>query len=202
MKNENNATIVAGTIATEPKPYDCCGEPFYSFDLSVKRDSGTEDMIPVNASELIVGKLRAGDTICLSGQIRTYNKTIDGKGKLVVVFFALEVQEYERDKNEVELTGYFCKTPNYRVTPLGRDICDVLLAVNGERGKSAYIPLIIWGRTARHIGTLDIGAHVSVRGRFQSRKYTKVVGAETVSKTAYEVSVNRIEEVCDERRDD
>lgn len=192
MKNENNAAIIAGIVITEPQKYNCCGEDFYAFDLSVKRDSGTEDLIPVNASALLVGNVKMGDGLALGGQIRTYHKIINGKNRLVVVFFALKAMEYTCYKNEVELTGYFCKTPVPRTTPLGRDICDVLLAVNGERGKSYYIPLIVWGRTAKYVGMLDVGTHVAIKGRLQSRNYQKKIGDETVEMIAYEVSVNRI----------
>ena len=193
MKTKNNVAAVGGTIITEPRTFDCCGETFYEFELSVKRGSGTEDIIPVNASEVLVGSVAVGDRLCLGGQIRTYNKVVDGKSRLIVVFFALEKYEYEGDCNSVELTGYFCKPPQHRITPLGRDICDVLLAVNRERGKSDYIPLIVWGRTAILIGTHKVGEYVSCSGRFQSRKYQKATDHGAVERTAYEVSVNRIE---------
>lgn len=195
MKSKNNMAVIGGRVLTEPKVFDCCGETFYEFDVSVKRESGTEDIIPVNVSEILAGKVCVGNTICLGGQIRTYNKQVDGKSRLIVVFFALDKYSYEGDVNSVELTGYFCKQPQHRITPLGRDICDVLLAVNRDRGKSDYIPLIVWGRTARHIGTLDVGQHTTVTGRFQSRVYQKAApDGKVIERTAYEVSVNRITE--------
>ena len=122
---------------------------------------------------------------------------VDGKSRLIVVFFALEVSEYKGNENEVELTGFFCKPPVHRTTPLGRDICDVLLAVNRDRQRSDYVPLIVWGRTARYIARLDVGARVRIKGRLQSRVYQKQTEQGVVEKTAYEVSVNRIEEVTD-----
>ena len=198
MKNENNAATVAGMVATEPKRYDCCGELFYAFDLSVRRMSGAEDLIPVNMPVVLCDEVNVGDELCLVGQVRTYNKMVDGKSRLIVVFFALEVLEYKGNENEVELTGFFCKPPVHRTTPLGRDICDVQIAVNRDRQKSDYIPLIIWGRTARLIARLDVGAHVNVKGRLQSRVYQKQTEQGVVEKTAYEVSVNRIEEVADD----
>ena len=198
MKNENNAATVAGMVATEPKRYDCCGELFYAFDLSVRRMSGAEDLIPVNMPVVLCDEVNVGDELCLVGQVRTYNKMVDGKSRLIVVFFALEVLEYKGNENEVELTGFFCKPPVHRTTPLGRDICDVQIAVNRDRQKSDYIPLIIWGRTARLIARLDVGAHVNVKGRLQSRVYQKQTEQGVVEKTAYEVSVNRIEEVTDD----
>lgn len=198
MKNENNAATVAGMVATEPKRYDCCGELFYAFDLSVRRMSGAEDLIPVNMPVVLCDELNFGDRISLVGQVRTYNRVVDGKSRLFVVFFALETADYTDYINEIELTGFFCKPPVHRTTPLGRDICDAQIAVNRDRQKSDYIPLIIWGRTARLISRLDVGAHVDVKGRLQSRVYQKQTEQGVIEKTAYEVSVNRIEEVTDD----
>lgn len=198
MKNENNAATVAGMVATEPKRYDCCGELFYAFDLSVRRMSGAEDLIPVNMPVVLCDELNFGDRISLVGQVRTYNRAVDGKSRLFVVFFALETADYTDYINEIELTGFFCKPPVHRTTPLGRDICDVQIAVNRDRQKSDYIPLIIWGRTARLIARLDVGAHVNVKGRLQSRVYQKQTEQGVIEKTAYEVSVSRISEVTDD----
>lgn len=198
MKNENNAATVAGMVATEPKKYDCCGEMFYAFDLSVMRMSGAIDLIPVNMPVVLCDELNFGDRISLVGQVRTYNRVVDGKSRLFVVFFALETADYTDYINEIELTGFFCKPPVHRTTPLGRDICDAQIAVNRDRQKSDYIPLIIWGRTARLISRLDVGAHVDVKGRLQSRVYQKQTEQGVIEKTAYEVSVSRISEVTDD----
>ena len=198
MKNENNAAMLAGVVATEPKKYDCCGEMFYAFDLSVMRMSGAVDLIPVNMPVVLCEELNFGDRISLVGQVRTYNRVVDGKSRLFVVFFALETADYTDYINEIELTGFFCKPPVRRTTPLGRDICDVQIAVNRDRQKSDYIPLIIWGRTARLIARLDVGAHVNVKGRLQSRVYQKQTEQGVIEKTAYEVSVSRISEVTDD----
>ena len=198
MKNENNVAMVAGVVATEPKKYDCCGEMFYAFDLSVMRMSGAIDLIPVNMPVVLCDELNFGDRISLVGQVRTYNRVVDGKSRLFVVFFALETADYTDYINEIELTGFFCKPPVHRTTPLGRDICDAQIAVNRDRQKSDYIPLIIWGRTARLISRLDVGAHVNVKGRLQSRVYQKQTEQGVIEKTAYEVSVSRISEVTDD----
>ena len=198
MKNENNVAMVAGVVATEPKKYDCCGEMFYAFDLSVMRTSGAIDLIPVNMPVVLCDELNFGDRISLVGQVRTYNRVVDGKSRLFVVFFALETADYTDYINEIELTGFFCKPPVHRTTPLGRDICDAQIAVNRDRQKSDYIPLIIWGRTARLIARLDVGAHVNVKGRLQSRVYQKQTEQGVIEKTAYEVSVSRISEVTDD----
>lgn len=198
MKNENNAAMLAGVVATEPKKYDCCGEMFYAFDLSVMRMSGAVDLIPVNMPVVLCDEVNFGDRIALVGQVRTYNRVVDGKSRLFVVFFALETADYTDYINEIELTGFFCKPPVHRTTPLGRDICDAQIAVNRDRQKSDYIPLIIWGRTARLIARLDVGAHVNVKGRLQSRMYQKQTEQGVIEKTAYEVSVSRISEVTDD----
>lgn len=198
MKNENNAAMLAGVVATEPKKYDCCGEMFYAFDLSVMRMSGAVDLIPVNMPVVLCDEVNFGDRIALVGQVRTYNRVVDGKSRLFVVFFALETADYTDYINEIELTGFFCKPPVHRTTPLGRDICDVLLAVNRDRQRSDYVPLIVWGRTARYIARLDVGARVRIKGRLQSRVHQKQTEQGVVEKTAYEVSVNRIEEVTDD----
>lgn len=198
MKNENNAAMVAGVVATEPKKYDCCGEMFYAFDLSVMRMSGAIDLIPVNMPVVLCDELNFGDRVSLVGQVRTYNRVVDGKSRLFVVFFALETADYTDYINEIELTGFFCKPPVHRTTPLGRDICDAQIAVNRDRQKSDYIPIIIWGRTARLIARLDVGAHVNVKGRLQSRVYQKQTEQGVIEKTAYEVSVSRISEVADD----
>ncbi len=204
MKNINNRAVIAGTVVTESASYECCGERFYSFSISTKRDSGVEDILPVNISQFLIKKITVGDKLCLEGQVRTYNKIVNGKSRLIVVFFAQEVREYESDINQIELTGYFCKVPEYRVTPLGREICDILLAVNRERGKSDYVPCICWGRTAAHIATLNVGAKAAVVGRFQSREYEKkdAEGQVICKNTAYEVSVNRINEVMEDKQDE
>lgn len=192
MINKNNKAFVAGEIITEPTEYECCGEKFYSFVIASARESGVKDEIPVNISAYLLKDAKQGDKVAITGQIRTYNKMQNEKNKLIIVFFGQVVESYTEDSNQVSLTGSFCRQPNHRVTPLGRDICDVLLAVNRERGKSDYIPCIIWGRTAQHIGELSVGTKVSVAGRFQSRTYEKKTDDGVIQNVAYEVSVNRI----------
>lgn len=194
MKNKNNNAVLAGEVVTEPTNYDCCEETFCSFNLSVKRASGTADILTVNISKILVGNIKVGDKIRLEGQVRTYNRIIDGKSKLIIVFFAQEVTEYEKDVNEVELCGYICKTPVFRITPRSREICDALVAVNRERNYSDYIPCIIWGRTARLVSELNTGAQVRLSGRLQSREYEKKTDSGVEIRTAYEVSVSRIQD--------
>lgn len=198
MKNYSNNITIAGEVRTNPETYNYCGEDFYSFSVAVKRDSGVEDIIPVNVSHVLIKNIKVGDKLCLMGQIRTYNKSQDGKSRLIVVLFVQEVKEYIKDLNEVELTGYFCKKPIHRTTPLGRDICDIILAINRERKKSDYVPCIVWGRTAERISALNVGAKVNVQGRFQSRVYEKKIDVGTKKCTTYEVSINRIQEALEE----
>jgi hypothetical protein len=122
----------------------CCGERFWSFDLTVMRQSGTADTIEVNCPQLVLETVGLGNKLCLEGQVRSYAKTIDGKSRLSVALFALKTQEHKADCNEVELEGYLCEKPEFRTTPRGRDICYAMLAVNRERGKSDYIPQVFW----------------------------------------------------------
>lgn len=194
MKNKNNNAVLAGEVITEPTNYDCCEETFYSFNMSVKRASGTADILTVNISKILVGNIKVGDKIRLAGQVRTYNRIIDGKSRLIIVFFAQEVTDYEKDVNEVELRGYICKTPVFRITPRNREICDALVAVNRERNYSDYIPCIVWGRTARLVSELETGAQVYLSGRLQSREYDKKTDNGIERRTAFEVSVSRIQD--------
>ena len=194
MKNEKNNAIIAGEVCSVPTKYDCYGENFYAFSLSVKRTSGVADILTVNISQNLLGKIAVGDKVAFEGQVRTYNRIIDDKSRLIIVFFALNKIEYEKDVNQVELHGYLCKTPVFRTTPRNREICDALVAVDRERGYSDYIPCIVWGRTARLVGDLSTGAEIRLSGRLQSREYEKRTPNDIEKRTAYEVSVNRI---CD-----
>ena len=197
MKSENNTATLAGIVVTEPRVYECCGEKFYEFDLSVRRLSGAEDVIPVNLPVVLREKVSRGDEIRLGGQVRTYNKTVEGKSRLFVSFFASEASEFKRYENEVNVTGYLCKEPIFRSTPLGRDICELMIAVN-RHNKSDYIPHIVWGRTARVASQLNVGVRLELMGRLQSREYEKLTEHGKVKKVAYEVSVNRLSEVKDD----
>lgn len=203
---ENNKIELCGVIASVPelnqKTY---GENFYSFRLSCSRKSTEKDMLPIIVSDRLVEikDLQVGKKISVKGQVRTFNKHIsDDKRKLLIMVFARDVREIEEEgesapefNNNVKLSGYICKSPVYRVTPKGREIADVLIAVNRAYGKADYIPCITWGRNARYTGNLDVGTRVAVEGRLQSREYTKKLddGTEEI-RTAYEISVSRIEE--------
>lgn len=203
---ENNKIELCGVIASVPElNHKTYGENFYGFRLSCSRKSTEKDMLPIIVSDRLVEikDLQVGKKILVKGQVRTFNKHIsDDKRKLLITVFARDVWEVEEESesapefnNNVKLNGYICKPPVYRVTPKGREIADVLIAVNRTYGKSDYIPCITWGRNARYTGNLDVGTRVDVEGRLQSREYTKKLddGTEEI-RTAYEISVSRIEE--------
>lgn len=203
---ENNKIELCGVIASTPElNHKIYSENFYSFRLSCSRKSTEKDMLPIIVSDRLVEikDLQVGKKISVKGQVRTFNKHIsDDKRKLLIMVFARDVREVEEESesspefnNNVKLSGYICKPPVYRVTPKGREIADVLIAVNRAYGKADYIPCITWGRNARYTGNLDVDTRVDVEGRLQSREYTKKLddGTEEI-RTAYEISVSRIEE--------
>lgn len=203
---ENNKIELCGVIASTPElNHKNYGENFYGFRLSCSRKSTEKDMLPIIVSDRLVEikDLQIGKKISVKGQVRTFNKHIsDDKRKLLIMVFAKDVREVEEESesapefnNNVKLSGYICKPPVYRVTPKGREIADVLIAVNRMYGKADYIPCITWGRNARYAGNIDVGTRIDVEGRLQSREYTKKLddGTEEI-RTAYEISVSRIEE--------
>ena len=199
---ENNQVSIIGEIVSEfTFSHEVFGEGFYMMDVLVKRLSESADVIPIMISERLinVGEDYTGEYIRVAGQFRSYNRHEEKKNRLVLSVFAREVSfvEDECDKvksNQIFLDGYICKTPVYRRTPLGREIADMLLAVNRPYGKSDYIPCICWGRNARFTSGFEVGGHVQVWGRIQSREYVKRLEDETTEKrVAYEVSVSKLE---------
>ena len=206
--SENNHIVLVGKVTSEKKfSHEIYGEKFYIFELSVPRLSGSADIIPITISErlMLEEELTVGTKITVEGQFRSYNSYGEGRNKLVLTVFAknvelLEDQESEVEakkdflSNEVTLIGYICKKPIYRQTPFGREIADVLLAVNRAYSKSDYIPCIAWGRTARFCENMEVGTEVKVVGRVQSRGYEKKHEDGTIeNKVAYEVSVGNLE---------
>ena len=181
--------------------HEVFGEGFYMVDILVKRLSNSSDRIPVMISERLVDVTQdyQGEYIQILGQFRSYNRHEEKKNRLVLSVFAREISfvEEENDKmktNQIFLDGYICKMPVYRKTPLGREIADMLVAVNRPYGKSDYIPCICWGRNARFSSTFEVGGHVQVWGRIQSRDYMKKLDGDiTEKRTAYEVSVSKLE---------
>lgn len=199
---ENNQVTMIGEIVSEFEfSHEVYGEGFYLVDISVSRLSDSVDYIPLMVSERLVDATQSyiGETISVSGQFRSYNRHEEKKNRLILSVFVRElefVDEIEDDikSNQIYLDGYICKEPIYRKTPLGREIADLLVAVNRSYGKSDYIPCICWGRNARYASSFEVGSHVEVYGRIQSREYIKKIGEEqTEKRVAYEVSVNKIE---------
>lgn len=200
---ENNQVMIAGEIISDfTFSHEVYGEGFYMVDVAVNRLSNFADYIPVMVSErlLDVSKDWKGQYISVVGQFRSYNRHEEKKNRLVLSVFARElslVQEVDEDvkSNQIFLDGYICKEPIYRKTPLGREIADLLIAVNRSYGKSDYIPCICWGRNARFASTFEVGTHVQIQGRIQSREYVKKINElETEKRIAYEVSVSKIEQ--------
>ena len=198
MEEIGNYLRLSGVLMDEPvHGHEVFGEKFYYATLSVPRLSGAEDLLPITISERLAdpSALHVGQQLAIEGQLRSYNKVIEGAGRLLITGFAQRLLTISTDENpnQVQLTGALCKPPSYRTTPFGREIADLMLAVNRAYGKSDYIPCITWGRTARFASHLKVGDKVSLMGRFQSRAYQKQLADGTViGKMAYEVSVSRL----------
>ncbi|MDO5338540.1 MAG: single-stranded DNA-binding protein [Eubacteriales bacterium] len=207
---ENNRVCIIGEIVSEfTFSHEVFGEGFYIANVSVNRLSDMVDVIPLMISERLIDVTKdyRGMKIEVAGQFRSYNRHEGTKNKLVLSIFVRELRFLEDDEmpeeqsksNQIFLDGFVCKPPIYRKTPLGREIADVLVAVNRPYGKSDYIPCIAWGRNARFAGGLEVGSHLQVSGRVQSREYTKKIGEDEVERrVAYEVSVSKIDLVEDE----
>ena len=195
---ENNKVFLKGEVVSNPVfSHEVYGEGFYELDLKVQRLSENYDIIPVTVSEKLLGddNFSLGKVVSVKGQFRSYNKLVDGKSKLILTVFVRELIELDDSMNPniVELSGFVCKEPIYRTTPFGREICDLLLAVNRAYNKSDYLPCIAWGRNARFIGGMSVGQKLDIIGRIQSREYQKKVSeTETQTRTAYEISISKI----------
>ncbi|MDD6770944.1 MAG: single-stranded DNA-binding protein [Inconstantimicrobium porci] len=201
----NNKIVLQGKVATELEySHSMYGESFYTFSLDVVRLSDSKDTLNITVSErlLLNLKLDIGTNVVIDGQLRSYNKFVDGSNRLILTVFAREIQltdEKFKNPNEIYLDGFICKEPVYRTTPFGREIADVLLAVNRAYNKSDYIPTIAWGRNSRFCKTLSVGDNIRVWGRLQSREYQKKLSDDTVAKkVAYEVSISKMEKVKEE----
>lgn len=205
---ENNHLVLVGKVTSDKKfSHEIYGEKFYIFDLEVPRLSGNADIIPITISERLLEKedLEIDKKIIVEGQFRSYNSYQNERNKLVLTVFAKDIKFIENQdeeiqaskdfvSNEVTLNGYICKKPIYRQTPFGREIADLLLAVNRAYNKSDYIPCIAWGRNARFCENIEVGTEVKVVGRVQSRTYEKKYEDGTSeTKVAYEVSISSLE---------
>ena len=213
---ENNYLTLVGKVTSDKKfSHEIYGERFFSFDLSIPRLSGNADIIPIVVSERLINDdmLALDKKLLIKGQFRSYNSFENEKNKLILTVFAKDIEEVEENQeveenefakkdmvtNEVVLIGFVCKKPIYRQTPFGREIADLLLAVNRAYNKSDYIPTIAWGRNARFCQNLEVGTQVKIIGRVQSRTYEKKYEDGTVeTKVAYEVSICSLEIINEE----
>ena len=232
--SENNCVTLIGKVASDKRlSHETFGEKFYLFDLEVMRLSDIADIIPITVSERLLTDfdLSIGNQIIVDGQFRSYNNYENEKNRLVLTVFAKDIQEYDKVKeqeetteqedeenegtekkgevtNEIVLIGYICKKPIYRQTPFGREIADILLAVNRAYNKSDYIPCIAWGRNARFCQNIDVGTEIKITGRIQSRTYEKKFEDGTSeTRVAYEISIASMEvieenETADEETSD
>lgn len=199
---ENNYLVLIGKIISDKTfSHEIYGESFYIFNLEVPRLSGNEDIIPITISERLIANfdLTIGRKVVIEGQFRSYNSYENERNRLVLTVFAKDIIDYKEEQeenasNEVVLNGYVCKKPIYRKTPFGREISDILLAVNRAYNKSDYIPCIAWGRNARFCENMEVGTEVKVVGRVQSRTYEKKFeDGRTEQRVAYEVSIGSLE---------
>lgn len=229
-----NKVHIEGKIVSDIEfSHEMYGEGFYNFKVEVPRLSSVVDVLPVTVSERLTIEmdLKQGDLIAIEGQLRSYNKFVEGVNRLILTVFTKDIQQIEnisRTPNQICIEGYICKPPIYRTTPFGREITDLLIAVNRSYNKSDYIPTIAWGRNARFSNIFEVGLHIRLWGRIQSREYEKRIsmpggradtasvdnivgepGAEaaeaaysTVKRVAYEVSISKMEKVAEEKQED
>lgn len=227
--SENNCVTLIGKVASDKRlSHETFGEKFYLFDLEVMRLSDIADIIPITVSERLLTDfdLSIGNQIIVDGQFRSYNNYENEKNRLVLTVFAKDIQEYDKVKeqeestepeneenegtekkgevtNEIVLIGYICKKPIYRQTPFGREIADILLAVNRAYNKSDYIPCIAWGRNARFCQNIEVGTEIKITGRIQSRTYEKKFEDGTSeTRVAYEISIASMEVIEENKTED
>ena len=198
MENPNNRIVAVGRLEGALElSHEVMNEPFYTGTLLVRRLSGAVDRLPVTIPGKLMGTLPEEDCqLLMTGQVRSYNKVVDGAGRLMVTLFAQGISPSPDNDtlNKVALTGALCKPPIYRSTPFGREICDMMLAVNRAFGKSDYIPCIAWGRNAQYASRFAVGDRVRLTGRLQSREYQKLLeNGEYLSRNTYEVSCFTLE---------
>lgn len=198
MHLQQNQGVLRGTLKENIEfEYERDGEVFYKGTLQVKRDSGTIDEIPLSIPEKILDSDYFNNpVITVYGSFRSRNQLINGKSTLQLNFFVDSINNDEvENPNQIFLEGFLCKDPNYRLTPLNREITDLLLAVNRNNGRSDYLPCIAWGRNASWLKQQSKGIKVQIYGRIQSRKFTKTGDIEPNTRTAYEISISRISKI-------
>lgn len=201
LTQQTNVITVSGKIISGyTLSHQVYGEGFYKFFLETSRLSQASDILPVTISErlLVNENISVGSYVNIIGQIRSYNSCVDSKNKLILTIFAKDITPVselnDKNPNQAQLNGFICKEPVYRTTPFGREIADILLAVNRSYNKSDYIPAISWGRNARFANTLKVGDNIKVAGRMQSRTYQKKLeNGEILERVAYELSISKLE---------
>ena len=198
----NNKIYLEGKVLSGLEfSHEMYGEGFYTFNLEVQRLSDAKDVLLITVSERLIAGLEisVGAELIVEGQLRSYNKFIEGANRLILTVFARDITpcvEKSKNPNQIYLDGYICKQPIYRTTPFGREIADMLLAVNRSYNKSDYIPTIAWGRNSRFCKQLEVGDNIRVWGRLQSREYQKRISEnELIKKVAYEVSISKMERI-------
>ena len=192
MEQSVNVITLRGSLQALPQfSHENHGRKFYRFNLEVPRLSGTVDVLPVVAEERILDSmdLSGGCMLTVTGQVRSHNIRNEGIRHLLIFVFASTITaEDGAPINEVTVCGPICREPTYRRTPLGREICDVMLAIPRAFRRADYLPCILWGRTAHEVSACHIRDVVCIQGRLQSRVYTKLTDAGPEERTAYEIS--------------
>lgn len=198
METNTNRAKICGVVVGKKCDYESFGETIYQVSVETERQSGAKDVVCLEIPERIsedIKKLNTGDTILANGHLRAYYRNYANGGRHEVSVFVTDyyIVTDESCKNEVSITGYICKQPVYRMTPLGREIGEAMVAVNRKYNKADYIPCIFWGRNARFVGNLAVGDLLSVKGRLQSRIYVKDIGnGKFEQRTVYELSASQI----------
>ena len=204
VKDDTNVVYLRGELDENMEfSHEIFGEKFFNAKLKINRLSESYDILPLTVSERLLQDIdiKSNNKVNVIGQLRSYNKNIDNRNRLVLTVFVREIKQVEdenKDPNSIFLDGYICKEPIYRKTPLGREITDLLVAINRPYNKSDYIPSIVWGRNAKFAKTLKVGDRIQMWGRVQSREYDKKVeNGEAIKKVAYEVSISKIKKLSE-----
>lgn len=198
MENNNHIELCGRLRELPVYSHENHGRSFYQFRLEVERLSGTVDVLPILADGPTLDEmdLSGGDMLAVEGQVRSYNSRNGTGRRLVISVLAERITVCEEEpENLVTLCGSICREPTYRRTPLGREICDVMLAVPRHYHRTDYLPCILWGRTAHEVCRLPVGTKLQITGRLQSREYVKVLESGSETRVAYEISAMSAEEV-------
>ena len=204
VKDDTNVVYLRGELDENMEfSHEIFVEKFFNAKIKINRLSESYDILPLTVSERLLQDIdiKSNNKVNVIGQLRSYNKNIDNRNRLVLTVFVREIKQVEdenKDPNSIFLDGYICKEPIYRKTPLGREITDLLVAINRPYNKSDYIPSIVWGRNAKFAKTLKVGDRIQMWGRVQSREYEKKVeNGEAIKKVAYEVSISKIKKLSE-----